>query len=264
MAERIAELSAQRFTDAIRRPISEPVAIEEPLEIRIDKEKFAITMRTPGDEIPLTYGLMLSEGLIQDLSDIKEILYENGFVNVSPSTTFSGKISEHRRFFNRTSSCGICGRDSIEAVLSAEPPILSPTGPKFSSFIIEGLGEALEKAQCDFDETGGVHAVARFSVTGEISAIAEDVGRHNAMDKLVGQALIDGALPLSNEGLMLSGRVSFEMVQKAIMAGSPILVALGAPTSLAVELARQHGLTLIGFAKEHRFNVYSGAFRLKD
>ena len=169
----------------------------------------------------------------------------------------------HTRGFNRTSSCGICGRTSLEAVLEAEPPIIEQSFPMLSATQIEGLGDALKQAQIDFEVTGGMHAVARFDCDANFLDVAEDVGRHNALDKVIGRALMNGELPLAEQVLMLSGRVSFEMVQKSIMAGIPVISAIGAPTSLAVDLARQHGVTLIGFARENRFNVYSGAWRIE-
>jgi FdhD protein len=263
MTERVADLAAQRFTAARRVPVSEAVAVEEPVEISIDGQVFAVTMRTPGNDAALVHGLLLSEGVIRDKGDITVSAPEDGRVEVTLSKGVSWQPEQHSRSFNRTSACGVCGRTSLDAVLAAEPPDINGSRPFLSPEIIEGLGGSLKQAQEDFESTGGMHAVARFGVSGEIIDIAEDVGRHNAMDKVVGDAMLTGELPLSDEGLMLSGRVSFEMVQKAVMAGCPIIAAIGAPTTLAVDLARQHGLTLIGFLRDGRFNVYSGAHRIR-
>jgi FdhD protein len=263
MVERIAELAAQRFTSTQRAPISESVAIEEPLEIRINQTVFAITMRTPGDDVALVHGLLFSEGVIQNIHDIETVEYEEGTIEITLSPNIDWDPKSHKRAFNRTSSCGICGRASLEAVLAAEPPTINISSPIISKEIIDGFSAALSRAQQDFDSTGGMHAVARFSANGSLIDIGEDVGRHNAMDKVVGRAILAENIPLSEDVMMLSGRVSFEMVQKAVMAGCPIIAAIGAPTTLAVDLARQHGLTLIGFLRDGRFNVYSGANRIR-
>jgi len=263
MTERVADLAAQRFTASRRVPVSEAVAVEEPLEISIDGQVFAVTMRTPGDDGALIHGLLLSEGVIRSHSDIEVSATDEGRAGVALADGTHWDQDAHSRAFNRSSACGVCGRVSLEAVLAADPPNVSDSRLSLSPKVIEGLGGSLKQAQRDFDATGGMHAVARFGQDGAIIDISEDVGRHNAMDKVVGRAMVAGELPLSNEGLMLSGRISFEMVQKAVMAGCPVIAAIGAPTTLAVDLARQHGLTLIGFLRDGRFNVYSGAHRIK-
>ncbi len=264
MTERVADLAAQRFTDSRRVPVSEAVAVEEPLEISIDEQVFAVTMRTPGDDSALIHGLLLSEGVIRSHTDIEVSATDNGRAAVTLASGIHWDKDAHSRAFNRSSSCGVCGRVSLEAVLAADPPDVSDSLLSLTPEVIEGLGGSLKQAQRDFDATGGMHAVARFGQDGRIIDIAEDVGRHNAMDKVVGRAMLAQEMPLCNEGLMLSGRISFEMVQKAVMGGSPIIAAIGAPTTLAVDLARQHGLTLIGFLRDGRFNVYSGAHRILD
>jgi len=263
MEQRIAELAAQRFTSSERLPISDAVAIEEPLQIQVNDANFAITMRTPGDDEALVYGLLLSEGIIRNRDDVVSTSSSDNEISISLNANVEWNIESHTRGFNRTSSCGVCGRTSLEAVMETDPPVTHRSLPMLSVVQIDGLGEALNQAQIDFEVTGGMHAVARFDSDANLLDVAEDVGRHNALDKVIGRAVMKGEIPLIRQILMLSGRVSFEMVQKAVMAGIPIISAIGAPTSLAVDLARQHGVTLIGFARENRFNVYSGAWRIE-
>ena len=263
MEQRTAELAAQRFTSSMRIAISDAVAIEEPLQILINGAQFAITMRTPGDDESLVYGLLLSEGIIRNHEDISSLIKEDNQISVTLAEGLNWSQEEHARSFSRTSSCGVCGRASLEAVMETDPPVTHHSTPTLSAPQIDGLGEALNQAQIDFEVTGGMHAVARFDHEANFLDVAEDVGRHNALDKVIGRAVLRGEIPLNEQILMLSGRVSFEMVQKAVMAGIPVISAIGAPTTLAVDLARQHGLTLIGFARENRFNVYSGAWRIE-
>ncbi|MEE3083791.1 MAG: formate dehydrogenase accessory sulfurtransferase FdhD [Candidatus Thermoplasmatota archaeon] len=263
MEQRTAELAAQRFTSSRRIAISDAVAIEEPLQILINGVQFAITMRTPGDDEALVYGLLLSEGIIRNRDDISSLNQEENEISVTLEEEVSWSQEEHARSFSRTSSCGVCGRASLESMMETDPPETHHSIPMLTVLQIDGLGDALNQAQIDFEATGGMHAVARFDENANFIDAAEDVGRHNALDKVIGRAVLRKENPLSKQILMLSGRVSFEMVQKAVMAGIPIISAIGAPTTLAVDLARQHGLTLIGFARENRFNVYSGAWRIE-
>ena len=255
MEERVA---AQRVTFEGPTPLEESVAIEEPLEIHINGQPWVTTMRTPGQDRELALGLLYTEGMLADIVDVDSIVVDDNVVLIKGQIAIEG----HTRGFVRSSSCGVCGRASLDAIMARHPPAISTEGFSIDATSIESLLIRLRAAQSVFDSTGGVHAVALFSNQSVITDIAEDVGRHNAMDKIIGRSLEQ--LPLSNRGFLLSGRVSFEMVQKAVMAGSPCIVAIGAPTTLAIELARQHGITLIGFARESRFNVYTGAWRLRD
>ena len=254
MEERVA---AQRVVDGEARPLEENVAVEEPLEIHINGRPWITTMRTPGQDRELALGLLYSEGLLSDTADVDSIRVEDNIVLIEGQIS----VDEHTRGFARSSSCGVCGRASLDAIMARHPPAIPENGFSISEGDVELLLMQLRSMQSVFDTTGGVHAVALFSENAEINEVAEDVGRHNAMDKVVGRSLAN--MPLSNHGFLLSGRVSFEMVQKAVMAGSPCIIAIGAPTTLAIDLARQHGMTLIGFARDLRFNVYSGAWRLQ-
>ena len=250
MEERVA---AQRVTLEGAIPMEDNVAIEEPLEIQVNGHPWITTMRTPGQDLELALGLLYTEGILTEISEIESMEISDNVVLVTGDVTVEG----HTRGFVRSSSCGVCGRASLDAILSRSPPSIPEIGFKISPESVDTLIDLLRSEQSVFDLTGGVHAVATFTDDAIITDISEDVGRHNAMDKIIGRSLND--LPLENHGFLLSGRVSFEMVQKAVMAGSPCIIAIGAPTTLAIDLARQHGITLIGFAREQRFNVYTGA-----
>lgn len=254
MEERIG---AQRMAPQGAIPVEESVAVEEPLEIHVNGNPWVTTMRTPGQDRELAIGLLYSEGILTNTSDIDSIHLDDNVVIVQGDLSAEG----HTRGFVRSSSCGVCGSASLESVLSRNPPKISPDEFTLNFHDVEFLVEQLKSSQSYFHTTGGMHAVAQFNQDLEFVNLAEDVGRHNAMDKVIGKSI--DSIPHSLFGYLLSGRVSFEMVQKAVMAGSPCIVAIGAPTTLAVELARQHGLTLIGFARESRFNVYTGAWRIK-
>jgi FdhD protein len=230
--------------------VSDRVAIEEPLEIRVRGEALAVTMRTPGHDDELALGFLYGEGLIgapapagppPDL--------EANTVDVDAELSFE----PGRRRFYTTSSCGVCGKGALEEVAVHSEP--APPGPTVARALLADLPERLR--QPAFEATGGLHAAGLFDATGELLLVREDVGRHNAMDKVVGRALQDGRLPLNGHVLCVSARLSFELVQKAAVAGAPILVGVGAPTSLAIELAADRGLTLCGFARRGRVNVYT-------
>jgi FdhD protein len=235
--------------------VSDAVAVEEPLEIRVDGEALAVTMRTPGHDEELALGFLLGEGLI------------DGPRPVRPPADLAANVVEvagplvraptARRFYT-TSSCGVCGRGALEEVAVHAVPL--PPGPRVPRALLAELPDRL--AQPEFARTGGLHATGLFERGGELVLAREDVGRHNAMDKVVGWALLDGRVPLHGMVLCVSGRLSFELVQKAAVAGAPILVGVGAPTSLAVELAADRGMTLCGFARDGRVNVYTGAERV--
>ncbi len=232
------------------------VAVEEPLEIRIDGAPVAVTMRTPGDDEDLALGFLFGEGLV------------DGVRRAEPTADLAANVIEvegpltrepaSRRFYT-TSSCGVCGKGALEEVRVRAPD--SPAGPVVARELLASLPDRLE--QPAFERTGGLHATGLFSAAGELLAVREDVGRHNAMDKVIGHAVRAGLVPLAENLLCVSGRLAFELVQKAAMAGCPVLVGVGAPTSLAVELARERGMTLGGFARGGRVALYSGAERTR-
>ena len=245
---------------ALTRPVShdgvsDEVAIEEPLEIRVDGAPLAVTMRTPGHDEELALGFLYGEGLIDGPHPVglTEDLAANTVEVTGPLTR-----DPSARSFYTTSSCGVCGKGALEEV-AIHAPVLPP-GPTISRSLLADLPERLR--QPGFERTGGLHATGRFTPDGELLCVREDVGRHNAMDKVIGRALLDGALPLHGSVLCVSGRLSFELVQKAAVAGAPILVGVGAPTSLAISLAADRGLTLAGFARGGTVNDYTGEGRI--
>jgi FdhD protein len=234
------------------------VAVEEPLEIRVDGRPLAVTMRTPGHDEELAAGFLFGEGLIDRSPRIDPApgLAANTVDVRGPLLRDPG-----RRSFYATSSCGVCGKGALEEVaLHAPAPTPGPPSPAVAAGLLAALPERL--LQPTFERTGGLHATGLFSAEGELLLAREDVGRHNAMDKVVGRALLDGLLPLREHVLCVSGRLSFELVQKAAVAGAPIIVAVGAPSSLAVSLGADRGMTLCGFARDGRMNVYTGAARV--
>ena len=235
--------------------VSDEVALEEPLEIRVGGQPVAVTMRTPGDDEELALGFLYGEGLIDAPAEVA--LTPELEANIVDVAAEPLRPLAPRRFY-ATSSCGVCGKGALEEI-AVLAPALAP-GPQVSRETLAMLPERLR--QPGFEATGGMHATGLFTAAGEPLAIYEDVGRHNAMDKVVGRALLDGLLPLRDAVLCVSGRLAFELVQKAALAGAPILVGVGAPTSLAVDLAADRGLTLCGFARAGSVNVYTGAERV--
>ncbi len=240
------------------RTESDAVAVEEPLEIRINGEPVAVTMRTPGHDEELALGFCLSEGLAPRDAALPLDLSANA-VEVTASDFAPADV---RRNFYTSSSCGVCGKGALEAVAVEAPRVESDV--RVPASVISEVPRRLRAAQAAFDATGGLHATGLFTVEGELLCVREDVGRHNAMDKVVGWAFRDDRLPLANALLCVSGRLSFELVQKAAVAGCPVLVAVGAPSTLAVELAADRGLTLCGFVRDGRINVYSEPWRVAD
>jgi FdhD protein len=232
------------------------VAVEEPLEIRVDGAPLAVTMRTPGHDEELALGFLYGEGLIDEPREASptDDLAANVVAVPGPLLRDPGE-----RHFYASSSCGVCGKGALEEV-EVHARRLTGSGPSVPRELLAGLPERL--AQPGFERSGGLHATGLFDAAGELLLAREDVGRHNAMDKVVGRALLDGLLPLSDRILCVSGRLSFELVQKAAVAGAPVLVGVGAPSSLAIELAADRGMTLCGFARGGRVNVYSGADRV--
>jgi FdhD protein len=234
---------------------ADEVAVEEPLEIRVDGAALAVTMRTPGHDEELALGFLYGEGLIDGPREVglTADLAANTIEVNGPLTAEPG----NRRFYT-TSSCGVCGKGALEEVAVHSEPL--PPGPRVARPLVAGLPDLLE--QPNFEHTGGLHATGLFEATGELLIVREDVGRHNAMDKVIGRALLDGAVPIGERILCVSGRLSFELVQKAAVAGAPILVGVGAPSSLAISLAEDRGMTLCGFARKGRMNVYTHARRI--
>ena len=234
---------------------TDEVAVELPLEIRLNGAPIAVTMRTPGDDFELAAGFLYGEGIVSAAPEMT--LPEDLAANIVEAVAPDAVAPATRRFYT-TSSCGICGKGALEEV-EAIAPVVSGDVSMPRSLLAE-LPERLR--QPGFERTGGLHATGLFSASGELLDVREDVGRHNAMDKVIGAALLDGSLPLSERVLCVSGRLAFELVQKTARAGAPILVGVGAPTSLAVELAEDRGITLAGFARGGRVNVYTHAGRV--
>jgi FdhD protein len=259
---------------------SDLLSIEEPLQVRLAYEKkgvkreksIVITMRTPGHDFELAAGFLFAEGIIQNGDQVAEIQYSGpashpkqrrNIVTVRLKRGVEPDLRNVRRNFNMNSSCGICGKASIENLVDLHFPALQEGGPVIQASVIHRLPAALREGQALFSRTGGLHAAALFDLEGHLAGLREDIGRHNALDKLIGHELTEGRVPLSEQILMLSGRSSFELIQKALMAGIPIVASVGAPSSLAVELALRFQMTLLGFVREERFNIYSGSCRIK-
>ncbi|MBM9507088.1 formate dehydrogenase accessory sulfurtransferase FdhD [Actinacidiphila acididurans] len=252
---------------------ADTLVAEEPLEIRLNGRPLAITMRTPGDDFALAIGFLVSEGVVARADEVASVVYCAG-ATVDGSNTYNvvdvalapgvpvPDITLERNVYT-SSSCGLCGKASLDAVRTATRlPIDPDAGPRPTPELLASLPDRLRAGQAVFDRTGGLHAAALFDAEGELLDVREDVGRHNAVDKLVGRALRAGELPLADRILMVSGRASFELAQKAVMAGIPVLAAVSAPSSLAVDLAAESGLTLVGFLRGDSMNVYAGEDRI--
>jgi FdhD protein len=258
----------------VSAPEHDLLAVEEPLEIRLDRtagdqlvhKTVSVTMRTPGHDAELAVGFLYTEGIVQHRSQIEDVA-ECGpaanVVRVLLAADADVDLARLDRHFYTTSSCGVCGKTSIDALRTVSRYPLIPCEPVLDAELIHRLPSALRAAQEVFDITGGLHAAALFDTSGRLHSLREDVGRHNALDKVIGAELLAERLPAHDRLLVVSGRASFELVQKAVMAGIPILVAVGAPSSLAVQLATCTGMTLIGFARDGRFNVYAGGERVR-
>ena len=259
--------------------VSDDLAIEEPLLIELVHDRadgrvtdsVSVTMRTPGHDVELALGFLHTEGIVASADEIVAPAVEPpttpgtrdcNTVRITVRPGVPVDVRRLERHFYTASSCGVCGKTSLEA-LAAGRTIALPAGtPIVRPAVVHALPDTLRGAQAVFDRTGGLHAAALFTPDGRLVAVREDVGRHNAVDKLVGAALLAGELPLTGRVLLVSGRASFELVHKALAAGIPILAAVGAPSSLAVETARTYGMTLLGFVRQQRFNVYAGAERV--
>ncbi|MGA2887349.1 MAG: formate dehydrogenase accessory sulfurtransferase FdhD [Terracidiphilus sp.] len=265
--ERSIELTqVTEWEDGHIRSLQDFLATEEPLEIRVGGVPLAVTMRTPGHDLELAAGFLLTEGIIQSpeqISDLRAATPRNGGKSNLIEAELKDTVLDHedlRRNFFVASSCGVCGKASINAIRVRG---LQQPDPNFrlDPEILCRLPEALRSEQAVFSQTGGLHAAALFDATGQLITMREDIGRHNAVDKIAGWALLNGHFPLSQHVMLVSGRGGFEIAQKALAAGIPILASVSAPSSLAVRLARELGLTLIGFLRGRRFIVYSCEFR---
>jgi len=273
LAEAERTVAVRRFGQGEICEDADSVAVEEPLEIsciwsgegdRVDHEKaIAVTMRTPGSDIQLALGFLFTEGVISSWTDVADVhLNEPNKVAVELAECADSGVMSVERNFYVSSSCGVCGKASLEAINVKAPFELEKTALQLAPDVLADLPAQLEKKQQIFHGTGSIHAAALFDSEGLCGEVFEDVGRHNAVDKLVGAALSERRLPLSGRGVLVSGRASFELVQKARMAGCSMLAAVGAPSSLAIELAWETGITLVGFIRDDRFNVYTGPARV--
>ena len=285
MAKGASGIKTEKYETEIRRVSAaelnelefDTLAVEEPLEIRlgvlengkITHKAISITMRTPGNDFELAAGFLFTEGVLRSKNQIANIKHCGKFPNnqntvridLTPETVIDFKRLE--RNFYTTSSCGVCGKSSIDALATGAKNFENADYPQISTEIIHTFPEKLNSHQEIFAETGGLHAAALFDIAGDLIDVREDVGRHNAVDKLIGGRFLTDQLPLSDKILFLSGRASFELIQKAVMAQIPIICAVGAPSSLAVEAARKFNVTLLGFVRDNRFNIYTGSGRFQ-
>lgn len=272
MGRLVARRKVVRIGPAGRTTRPDSLAVEEPMELRVAGKPLSVTMRTPGHDVELAHGFLLTEGVITSLADVVSARYCDSFddsgrntynvldVGLAPSVAPPAETVE--RNFYTTSSCGVCGKASLDAVRTKTAYPVTNTDLRIPSSLVVQLPDRLREAQKVFDSTGGLHAAGLFTASGELLVVREDVGRHNAVDKVIGWALLNGHIPARGCVLQVSGRASFELVQKAVMAGIPVLSAVSAPSSLAVELADDAGLTLAGFVRGDKMNVYSHADRI--
>jgi FdhD protein len=264
------EVAAERFEGTHSRAVAEMLAVEEPLEIRLaygdpvarEERSISVTMRTPGNDAELAAGFLLTEGVIRDAEDIVSIRPagiaggQSVCVEVTPQTQI-GMATLQRNFYT-TSSCGICGKASLLALQTVRPP-RAKNEFDMEAQLLYRLPEQLRRVQGIFERTGGLHAAGLFDADGNLDSMREDVGRHNAVDKLLGAAFLADRIPLRDRMLLLSGRASFELLQKALMGGIPMVASVGAPSSLAVQVAKEFDITLVGFLRDNHFNIYHGA-----
>ena len=262
----LTELSIQRFEPSgERKPLDDRLVVEEPLEIRLDSEPWLTTMRTPGYDEELALGLLFAEGLVDSRADVLSVRpcpkqKENSADTLDVSWAQPGVDERKPRATLMSSSCGVCGRVQIDDLLQRYGPVKQDA--RFSAADIFGMTGKLRQAQRNFEHTGGIHAAAVVNPAGSFQVVREDIGRHNAVDKSFGRLLLDDALPPTASALLVSGRCSFEITQKAWRAGIEVVVSISAASSLAVEMAERAGMTLIGFARESGFNLYTGGERI--
>jgi len=255
----------------VAEAIADELAVEEPLEIRVNGRSVAVTMRTPGYDRELAAGFLFTEGVIRSADDLLDLLVcrdlpdgqQGNIIDAQVRRELAIDFDRLTRHVFGTSSCGLCGKATLDSVFQSTPPVDSDA--TFDPAVVTTLPRRIQAMQPGFDSTGGLHASALFNNEGQLRVIREDVGRHNALDKVIGHALLAGDMnksPLRDTMLLVSGRVSFELVQKALVAGIPLIAGIGAPSSLAVECAQRGGQTLVGFLRADRMNVYAGAKRL--
>jgi FdhD protein len=272
-------LDINRFRKGQRSPSADSVAVEEPLEIRLGfstadgrtTKSISITMRTPGHDKALAAGFLFTESIIRNQGDIGSIETcgppapdsgNHNVIRVELASNVEVDLGRLQRHFYTTSSCGVCGKASLDALRVTGVEAAAESDVTFPESVVISMPDKLRAAQETFEKTGGLHAAAAFDTNGDIQALMEDVGRHNAVDKVVGHLLMDDRLPALTLGMMVSGRASFELMQKTLVAGMPLLAAVSAPSSLAVQLAREFNMTLIGFLRGDTFNIYSGDERI--
>ena len=281
MAGRSHTVDINKVSPGLSRTRTDSVAVEEPLEIRLGfstpdgraTRSISITMRTPGNDNELAAGFLFSESIIRSAGDIASIEAcgppapdsgNHNVVKVELTPDVAVDLARLQRHFYTTSSCGVCGKTSLDAlrVVGVEP--MGDNATVFEKDVLIAIPDKLRSSQATFDKTGGLHAAAAFDSAGELIVTMEDVGRHNAVDKVVGMLLLQGRLPATDLALMVSGRASFELVQKALVAGMPLLAAVSAPSSLAVHLANEFEMTLVGFLRGDTFNIYAGEQRIRN
>ena len=270
MQPSVAHIKIKKINAGEQTEVEDDLAVEEPLEIRLGwqeptgyaQKNISVTMRTPGNDAELAAGFLFTEGILQHTDQIQQVLPQENSVLVLLKQGVVPQLQQAERNFMATSSCGVCGKTGIDAIKTV-PVFTQPPGDlSVPAGLLYGLQHTLQQKQVVFESTGGLHAAGLFNLQGECLLLREDVGRHNAVDKVIGAALQNRQLPLHQHILLLSGRAGFELIQKAVMAGLPIIAAVGAPSSLAVQLAVEHDITLIGFLRKDRFNVYSGSERV--
>jgi len=270
-----------KFRDGIKRSQDDNVAVEEPLEIRLGyttadgraARSISITMRTPGNDRELAAGFLFTEAIVARADDIASVEAcgppapdsgNHNVIRVELAADVPVDLGRLQRHFYTTSSCGVCGKASLDALRVGGAKPIDDAGATFKRTVLTSVPAALRTAQHTFEETGGLHAAAAFNSTGDLLVTMEDVGRHNAVDKVIGSLLLNNDLPAPELGLIVSGRASFELMQKTLMAGMPLLAAVSAPSSLAVQLAREFNMTLVGFLRGETFNIYAGEQRISQ
>lgn len=279
MASSSLATNISRISGGAEQALDDRVAVEEPLEIRLgfegssgrEERSVSITMRTPGNDDELALGFLYGEAIIGGADDVALVKHcgpaapDSGHRNVIRVELEPGvdvDLERLKRHFYTTSSCGVCGKASLDALRVQGASLVPFSGKRFSRQMLARMPSKLRESQTTFDETGGLHAAAAFDASGELVVSREDVGRHNAVDKVTGALLSSGSLPAGDLGLMVSGRASFELMQKALRAGMPLLAAVSAPSSLAVQLAREFNITLVGFLRGETFNIYAAGERI--
>jgi FdhD protein len=273
MSKQVDDIQIHKISNGAIHETTDKVTVEEPLQIQLAYstatgkmlKDIAVTMRTPGNDEELAAGFLFTEGIIKNaeaISEIKRSHADENMVQVILKENIIPALGNAARNFYTTSSCGVCGKASIDAINTVSSFTEVTDDIYIDASVLYRLQDTVKAEQKVFEDTGGIHASALFDVTGKCMMLREDVGRHNALDKIIGAALMNNELPLNNCMLFLSGRASFELVQKAVMAGIKVIVAVGAPSSLAVEMAKDNGITLTGFLRNDRFNIYSGKERI--